>query len=271
MKQRRGLEHLMIELLAVIFMGTLLSKGCLLLPNFKDIESKKSIVDLEFLFTGRKVQFIPIIGNCLNVLRKDGQSKVKYVLNIILELVGSISITVLFYQYGIAFDFFFKTLWVLIFLTLASTDLNSRKLPNYILIPLIVVLVFMIPFWNMVGYERYMFGYNQILGSIINTGLISVGLSLFWIGIYYAYPGSIGGGDIKLIIIVGLFFGFSGALITMYISIITAAVFSIIKMILTKQIRSVFIPFGSVISLAAILVITAEAKLLQIYQFVVVD
>ena len=76
-----------------------------------------------------------------------------------------------------------------------------------------------------------------------------------------------GGGDIKLIIVIGLFFGFSGALITMYLSIIAAAVFSIIKMILTKK-SSVAIPFGSVLSLASILVIVAEDKLQQVYQFI---
>jgi len=257
----------MIEFVLVILAGTILSKGSSLFSNFKHIEFKGSIVDLSFLLKVRQVQLIPIIGNCISVIRSDGQSRIKLALNTIIELVGPISIITIYYQYDITFDFFFKSLWILIFLTLGGIDLNSSKLPNYIIFPLLLVLLFMSPFWNTIGYERQMFGYNQFIGSIINTGFISVGLLLFWMGIYYAYPDSIGGGDIKLIIVIGLFFGFSGALITMYLSIIAAAVFSIIKMMLTKK-SSVAIPFGSVLSLASILVIVAEDKLQQVYQFI---
>ena len=58
------------------------------------------------------------------------------------------------------------------------------------------------------GYERTLLGLNGYMGSIINTSFTSIVLVIFGAGIYYAYPGFIGGGDIKLVVVTGLLFGF---------------------------------------------------------------
>ena len=124
------------------------------------------------------------------------------------------------------------------------------------------------PFWNIIGYERGIFGLNGYMGSIINTGFTTIGLVLFWAGIYYGYPGSIGGGDIKLIAVIGLLFGFPDALIVIYLSIMVGGVFSVMKMILSKNIRSVVIPFGTVLSLVSVFVIIYHNELSQVYEFI---
>tara|TARA_B110000014_G_C19647448_1_gene341029 strand:- start:62 stop:430 length:369 start_codon:yes stop_codon:yes gene_type:complete len=119
------------------------------------------------------------------------------------------------------------------------------------------------------GYERSLLGLSGYMGSIINTGFISIVLAIFGAGIYYAYPGFIGGGDIKLIVFTGLLFGFPDSLIVIYLSIMIGAVFSVIKMIIDKTIRSVTIPFGAVLALSAVIVILSDNQLRSAYEYIV--
>ena len=116
-------------------------------------------------------------------------------------------------------------------------------------------------------YERNLIGFSGYTGSIINTSVMFVVLTVFGVAIYYSYPGFIGGGDIKLMLIIGLFFGFPDALSVIYLSVMIGALVSIIKMVIDKNIRSVSIPFGAVLSLSAIIVIVAHNHLTHVYSF----
>ena len=118
------------------------------------------------------------------------------------------------------------------------------------------------------SYERNLLGFSGYMGSIINTSLISIALTVFGMGIYYSYPGFVGGGDIKLVVIIGLFFGFPDSLIVIYLSIMVGALVSIIKMVIDKNIRSVTIPFGTILSLSSIIVILSYNQLRHVYAFI---
>ena len=107
------------------------------------------------------------------------------------------------------------------------------------------------------------------MGSIINTSFTSIVLAIFGVGIYYAYPGFIGGGDIKLVVVTGLLFGFPDSLIIIYLSIMLGAVFSVIKMIIDKNIRSVTIPFGTILAFSAVIVILSDNQLRHVYEYIV--
>ena len=254
---------------AVILVCSTLFKCGLLILSYTDIGAKKIFINLRFLSRFPKFYLVPIIGNLLLLNRNKEGMRIKSLTYLLLELTVVISIITLFNQHGLTFDLIFKLLWIVVFLFLAVFDFNSRKLPNHLMFPLICILIFIIPFWNVMGYERSLLGLSGYMGSIINTSFISIVLAIFGAGIYYAYPGFIGGGDIKLIVFTGLLFGFPDSLIVIYLSIMIGAVFSVIKMIIDKTIRSVTIPFGAVLALSAVIVILSDNQLRSAYEYIV--
>jgi len=254
---------------AVILVCSILFKFSLLFLSHPNIEVKKAFINLKFLSRFPSFYLVPIIGNLLLLTSSIKNIKIKGLTLLLLELATTISIITLFYQYGLTFDSIFNLLWIVVFLILAVIDFNSKKLPNHLIFPLICILLFIIPFWNVMGYERSLLGLSGYMGSIINTSFISIALAIFGVGIYYAYPGFIGGGDIKLIVVIGLLFGFPDSLIVIYLSIMMGAVFSVIKMIIHKDIRSVIIPFGTVLSLSSVIVILSDNQLRYVYEYIV--
>ena len=252
----------------ILVCSTLFRCSLLFLPD-TDTEGKKTFIDLGFLSRSPKFYLVPIIGNLFLLLRNKGSIRIKSLTQLLLELTVAISMITLFYQHGLTFDFIFKLLWIVVFLFLAVIDFKSRKLPNHLTFPLICILIFIIPFWNVMGYERTLLGLSGYMGSIINTSFTSIVLAIFGVGIYYAYPGFIGGGDIKLVVVTGLLFGFPDSLIIIYLSIMLGAVFSVIKMIIDKNIRSVTIPFGTVLAFSAVIVILSDNQLRHVYEYIV--
>ena len=258
----------MIEILLMLLVGSILFKYSLLISYRSDMGFKKAFIDLGFYTKFPKYYLFPIIGSLIALIGSIKHKKIKHLVALISELLITTCILTLYHQYGLTYDLLFKSLWILVFFSLALIDLNNRRLPNYLLFPLIYILLFIMPFWNIIGYERGIFDLNGYMGSIINTGFTSICLVLFWAGIYYGYPGSIGGGDIKLIAVIGLLFGFPDAVIVVYLAIMAGGGFSAIKMILSKNIRSVSIPFGTVLSFASVFVIIYHNELSQGYDFI---
>ena len=253
----------MIEVFLMLLVGSILFKYSLLISYRSDIGFKKAFIDLGFYTKFPKYYLIPIIGNLVALIGSIKHKKIKYLVGLISELLITTCILTLYHQYGLTYNLLFKSLLILAFFSLAVIDLNSRRLPNYLIFTMIYILLFMMPFWNVIGYERSIFDLNGYMGSIINTGFTAIGLVLFGVGVYYGYPGSVGGGDIKLIAVIGLLFGFPDALIVIYLSIMAGGVFSVIKMIVSKNIRSVVIPFGTILSSASVFLIICHNELSQ--------
>ena len=256
-----------IELTVILVSATLFKCGLIFLGNHS-IQNKKTITYGLVLSDLSKLYLVPIIGNLLSIKHNVRDKRVNSLINLLLEIAVVLSVIVLFYQGGLLFDLIFKLFWISIFLSLALIDLNSRKLPNRFIFPLIFILIFLIPFWNVMSFERNLLGFSGYMGSIINTSLISIALTVFGMGIYYSYPSFVGGGDIKLVVIIGLFFGFPDSLIVIYLSIMIGALVSIIKMVIDKNIRSVTIPFGTILSLSSIIAILSHNQLRHVYAFI---
>ena len=253
--------------LAVILVSCTVFKFNLLVLACPSIFTNKISSCVRIVFKSSKLYLVPIIGTLLSLKKERENKRVTSLNNLLLELLFVGSAIALFYQGSLTFDLIFKLFWIANFLSLALIDLNSRKLPNKIIFALILILIFLIPFWNLMDYERNLIGFSGYTGSIINTSFMFVVLTVFGVGIYYSYPGFIGGGDIKLMLIIGLFFGFPDALSVIYLSVMIGALVSIIKMVIDKNIRSVSIPFGAVLSLSAIIVIVAHNHLTHVYSF----
>jgi leader peptidase (prepilin peptidase)/N-methyltransferase len=77
--------------------------------------------------------------------------------------------------------------------------------------------------------------------------------------------GGMGGGDIKLIAMIGAFLGWQGAFFTILLGALTGSLVGLFLLIARKQGRKDKIPFGPFLSFAAILFMLVGENLVQWY------
>jgi leader peptidase (prepilin peptidase) / N-methyltransferase len=136
-------------------------------------------------------------------------------------------------------------------LVVALIDFDHKIIPNIITLPGMVI------------------GLGLSLGISAITPLTSllgllVGGTLFYL-IAIISKGGMGGGDIKLIAMIGAFLGWQGALFTIFSGALLGSLVGVTLMLLGKKGRKDKVPFGPFLSCGAILFMLSGNDLIQWY------
>ena len=138
-----------------------------------------------------------------------------------------------------------------------GTDLTHKMIPNVITLPGMVVgllgAVTVLP----VGVI------NSVLGLTVGGGILWF---LAWLSPYLFGKEGMGGGDIKLLAMVGAFLGWKPALLTIMIGSLTGSIIGISLIALRIIKRDDYIPFGPFLVLGALLSMFFAQPLLDWYQ-----
>jgi leader peptidase (prepilin peptidase)/N-methyltransferase len=142
-------------------------------------------------------------------------------------------------------------------LVVAGTDLSHKIIPNAITLPGIVL--------GLVGAATVLpVGMvNALLGVLIGGGLLWM---LAWASPYLFGKEGMGGGDIKLLGMIGAFLGWKPALMTIMIGSLTGSVIGLSFIGLGIIKRDDYIPFGPFLVFGAILSLFFAQHLLDWYQ-----
>lgn len=133
-------------------------------------------------------------------------------------------------------NLFFEVV-VIVFLLISSYfDIKKRKIPNLIILCLLVIAVFSIIIQNK-NLISYLFG--MLIPSLI------------LIVLNFLHKNFIGNGDIKLLIVTGLLIGYHANLLVFSMSCILSITFAIVYKTLTKETLS-SLPFAPFITLSII-------------------
>ncbi len=194
-----------------------------------------------------------------------------------------------YYQYQVV-NFFAeliaKTFLITILVIVAITDLKKTLIPDRITFPALkVILVYLL---ILVGYRIwYLYtglSQNQIGNYLIHqtdyfyrhslyiaepllsglTMMLIVGL-FFLVLIIITRGRGMGGGDLKLGILIGLFFGFPNAAAAILLSFLSGSIIAIALILLGKKQFGQTIPFGPFLSLGAILTIFWGEQITKFY------
>ena len=138
-----------------------------------------------------------------------------------------------------------------------GTDLTHKMIPNVITLPGMVVgllgAVTVLP----VGVI------NSVVGLTLGGGLLWL---LAWLSPYLFGKEGMGGGDIKLLAMIGAFLGWKPALLTIMIGSLTGSIIGISLISLRIIKRDDYIPFGPFLVLGALLSLFFAQPLLDWYQ-----
>jgi leader peptidase (prepilin peptidase)/N-methyltransferase len=180
---------------------------------------------------------------------------------LIVELLTAIMFVVLFKQYGLSYEFFYYVVFICALIVATFVDIKHRIIPDEVSIGGIIIgfILFSIKGFNLkpITYSlRPMF--NSLLGIIIGGGMIYLSGFLFDLVYFKLFKKppiqgeteSMGGGDVKLLAMIGAFLGWQRAIFTFFLAPLFGAIIGIINLMVKKDHT---IPYGPFLSLAAIL------------------
>ncbi len=170
----------------------------------------------------------------------------------IIELLNGFIYFLLYMRFGFGFIFIKYALLSSLLIVISMIDLKLQIIPNGLIIfGLITGIIFTL--FN--GFNRELF--NYLLSFLIGGGIFLI--------IAIVTQGAMGGGDIKLMAVLGIWFGWKEILIITLFSFIIGAIISIVLMVLKIKGRKDYVPFGPFIAIATFIMIFYGDKILQWY------
>jgi len=197
-------------------------------------------------FCGRKIRFydnIPIIsylilkGKCRDCGK---QIPLRYLW---VELITAFLALLLFYKFGFFPQFLISFLFSCSMIVIAVIDYDYQIIPDVITLPGMVIFSALSIFFMGVSLR------DALLGILFGGGIL--------LSLYYGYKlltkrEGMGGGDIKMLAMIGGFFGWQSLFFIVLFSSFVGTVVGLSIILLRKRDMKYAIPFGPFLSLAAI-------------------
>lgn len=168
-----------------------------------------------------------------------------------IEMLSGLVTVLLYVFFGLTLQFFFVVVITFMLIIITFIDIDHKLIPNRIVIAMLSIGLI---------YELVVRPVS-LLDALIGFFAASVPLLI----IAFLSKGGIGGGDIKLMAVVGIFLGWKGVLLALFIGAVTGAIIGIIGMILKKKKRKDVIPFGPFLCLGILVAIIYGEQLIDMY------
>jgi leader peptidase (prepilin peptidase) / N-methyltransferase len=183
----------------------------------------------------------------------------------VVELLMALLAVALYYQFGVSLAFFVGFIFVAALIIISFIDLDVRIVPDVISLPGIVVgLLFSIVARYFINdpFELVPSPVSALLGVLIGGGFL---LALAWA--YEAFTGveGMGGGDIKLLAMIGAFLGWTSIPFTLFFASLTGSVVGLGVMITKGVGRRFALPFAPFLCLGALLYLLFGQDLVGFY------
>ena len=174
----------------------------------------------------------------------------------IVELVNGVGYVAILWRFGwgwpaLVYGVFFSAL-----LIISWIDWDYLIISDAITLPGIILGV-LCSLWILpVGF------FNSLIGVIVGGGVL---LAMAWISPFLFGKEGLGGGDIKLLAMVGAFLGWKLALVTLMIASILGALVGVGLMVVSAMKRGQYLPFGPFLALGAVISLLFGPEILAGY------
>lgn len=185
----------------------------------------------------------------------------------IFELSSGVLFALSYYVYGSSIDFFIVITFISMLLIIIISDYQTMIIPDEVLIPSVVIISILILIKGGISLLEISL-FNAVISLLIMYALKKMGDFMF-------KKESMGGGDIKLLFIFGLMFGWKMSVISIFIASFIAlpiAVFFSLKYKNKKyidddEIPENSIPFGPFLAVSAIIIVLTKLDISTIVNF----
>ena len=174
----------------------------------------------------------------------------------IVELANGVGYCLIFWQFGLGWS---STAYALLFsalLVISAIDLSHQIIPDRITLPGIVLGLLCASMILPVGLL------DSVLGVLVGGGLL---WALAWASPYLFGREGMGGGDIKLLAMIGAFLGWKPVLLTIMVGALVGSVIGLGLIALKVMRRDQYLPFGPFLALGAVVSLFFYRELLTWY------
>lgn len=195
----------------------------------------------------KAIDLVPVIsylimrGKCRYCKEK---VSIRYML---VEMLTGILFLFVYNSYHISNDTIYYLILVSLLIVISFIDIDHYIIPDNLII---FGIIFSIVFNMLFGLIAFS---NIVLGGVLCGGTVFIFVSILE---FIIKKDVMGGGDIKLFIMLGMFFGIKGGFINVILSIYLGAIYGVIVIVysrINKKDYNSVIPYGPFISLAAII------------------
>jgi leader peptidase (prepilin peptidase)/N-methyltransferase len=169
-------------------------------------------------------------------------------------------------------------IWSIILLTLiliALIDLKFQIIPNELNLFLLFlgIILSILQFYNWDNFYSFLGSYGILLGFknnlIINKLIAILFSSILFGGVVILTRGNgMGMGDVKLMVVLSIIFGWPEIIIISILSFILGGIISIITLILKRKTMKSLLPFGPFIVVSSFLVMFFGYEILKFYFYI---
>lgn len=172
------------------------------------------------------------------------------------ELINGIIFVMLFSKIGFNLDFIFHTFLFSLFIIISFIDLDYQIIPNTMVLFILLVSIV---------YKILNFLLYNVPSNLVNS-LMGLGISgLIFFIIFVVSKGGMGGGDVKLIGVLGFILGIPKIFINIFLSFLAGGIISVLLLAFKIKGRKDPIPFGPFIILGFIITLFWGDKIVNWY------
>lgn len=181
------------------------------------------------------VAFKQITETNINIMDlKKHKKYTKYsTINMLVIIISGLVFVISFLKIGLNVILIQALVLNSILIVVSFIDIKHQIIPNKIIIFTLVIGVIF-------SFTDNISLINGVVGMILGGGLL---LMLSFI------PGTMGGGDIKFMFVLGIFLGSKGVIVTLFVAFVLSSIISIILLIFKIKKRKDCIPFGPFLAL----------------------
>lgn len=170
---------------------------------------------------------------------------------IITELLTALLFLLAYVKFGLTAELAVALLFISLLVTINVSDMAYMLIPNKILLfflPLLIVAR---------SFSPLELWWDSIVGAVVGFSILLV--------IAIVSKGGMGGGDIKLFLLIGLVLGTFKTLLTLFLASLIGLVIGLVVLKLKRQGRKTPIPFGPSIAIAALISYFYGEALIRLY------
>jgi len=177
----------------------------------------------------------------------------------LVEGITALSSLFLIMKFGPSLSYLFYFAFVAALIVITVIDLYYQIIPDVISLPGIGVGLIASLILPQIAF------FNSLIGVLLGGG------SLFIVGTLYQWifkREGMGGGDVKLLAMIGAFLGWKAVILTILLSSLIGSITGIIIMVLKGKDFKYAIPFGPFLSLGAVMALFYGEEIIRWYLFV---
>jgi len=170
----------------------------------------------------------------------------------LVELISGVLFYLIYRYFGMNIRFFVYTLFAFSMLIMGFIDIDTYLISDVIVLPgLVLGLAFSAAFphihYDLTRAESVLY---SITGILLGGGLL---LFLGMVGKLLFRKEAMGGGDVKLLAMVGAFLGWKSVFMTIFFSSLLGSLISVTLILLKKKTMEDYVPFGPYLGLGAVI------------------